>query len=355
MTSVSESPSLRRDRGFTLIELLVVIAIIAVLIALLLPAVQAAREAARRAQCVNNLKQLALGAANYESSNGCFPPSNLTQIRYRDMTTKDSLSIWFRLAPFIEQKGVYDAANMNLCQSDFENLTVIGQGISSLWCPSDPLVSQPVAITTANFGVAPPAGSWRMQFSSYACNAGLWSLSIRTTNTNYAARLAGMSGVMYGHSNVTIAGITDGTSNTISFGEHAHSLLPQTIGTTLVRDTFHWWSSGYYTDNTFQSLWPINAQKSVSKTIYNSTSYIEDLPLHLSSLHPGGVNVSMVDGSVRFLRDSIDTWMPVPPGDAPAGVVYASSNYTISPGQKIGVFQALTTRAGGEITSADSY
>ena len=123
-----------RRRGFTLIELLVVIAIIAVLIALLLPAVQAAREAARRAQCVNNLKQLALAAMNYEQSNLCFPAGSYSQIDPVKGATyyRANFSSFVRMLPFTEQSSLYNAVNFNLTYANIQNFTV-AESASRSW------------------------------------------------------------------------------------------------------------------------------------------------------------------------------------------------------------------------------
>ena len=131
-----------RRRGFTLIELLVVIAIIGVLISLLLPAVQAAREAARRAQCTNNLKQIALASLNYESAQGTLPPGQLLQIYRAPFTYSYGHSVFVSILPYLEGSSIYQAYNFAVSWRNEHNVTVAGAALNALWCPSDPSASK---------------------------------------------------------------------------------------------------------------------------------------------------------------------------------------------------------------------
>jgi prepilin-type N-terminal cleavage/methylation domain-containing protein/prepilin-type processing-associated H-X9-DG protein len=380
-------------RGFTLIELLVVIAIIAVLIALLLPAVQAAREAARRSQCTNNLKQIMLAMHNYESSNSTFPPGFCWQYGPVFGYT-DAPSELVRLTQFFEQGAIYNAMNFSLGMYFAANTTVCGTGLSLLWCPSDG------AIVGLRYSY--PAGSGAvfdgnlplpMTYSSYCGSLGTWNyfplksgndqtlLNAMNGMFQYIGLPAGVDPVpIYGNpvlntggvSPVKIASITDGLSNTIAWGEHAHGLFSQQ-GTTdqqgqTINDFYcwNWWVSANYGDTVFTSLYPINPQRKVGGG-YSDQNQGDIMVMSASSFHPGGANFAFADGSVKFLKDSISSWQLTNQGGnlIPSGYTVTmlpglfrpQAYFTVSnpAAVRMGVYQQLSTRNGGEVVSSDGY
>ena len=356
-------------RGFTLIELLVVIAIIAVLIALLLPAVQAAREAARRAQCTNNLKQLGLALANYESANACYPMAAFAQY-LPNRSPDQAMSCFVALLAYMEQAPLYSAFNTSLAYRCDPNVTISGTGLGTLWCPSDTQI--------AGVFYTEPAGTHgkglpqNFYFTSYAGCYGEWAAVISNPSAslqqqNGAIVSNGISPVFGFGSGFTrggivkIATITDGTSNTIAFSEHAHGLL----STTDPENSFHkwnWWVSGNYGDTAFTVFYPINVQKRTQNWDDGVASggYTEGGAFlnAATSFHPGGANFAFCDGSVRFLKDSISTWTLDNTG-TPLGAAMNQTTrvWTVTdPTQfKPGVYQALGTINGGEVVSADAY
>jgi prepilin-type N-terminal cleavage/methylation domain-containing protein/prepilin-type processing-associated H-X9-DG protein len=362
-------PFVERRGGFTLIELLVVIAIIAVLIGLLLPAVQAAREAARRAQCTNNLKQLALAASTYHDIAGTFPSGGYTINNYYITGNEPNFSCYVRMLPTLEQQSVYNAVNFNLNWRAPENITIAGVGISTLWCPSDPDASVAVPIssfssTANNYNLAPlPPGTWVQQYCSYGGVAGLWNLTVKTTDTlngqpNYLPRLNNQYGVIFCQSSVGISDVTDGTSNTFMFGEHSHTQLRKqlappydSIDERAKSALIHLWNSGQPMSTQIQAFRQPNPQDQPVNDNFASTAFASDP----SSGHAGGVNFALCDGSVRFIKNTISSWPMDPTQNHPLSATFANGIWNIQPGAKLGTFQALATRAGGEIISADSF
>jgi prepilin-type N-terminal cleavage/methylation domain-containing protein/prepilin-type processing-associated H-X9-DG protein len=337
---MSPRPRPARARGFTLIELLVVIAIIAVLIALLLPAVQAAREAARRMQCTNNLKQLGIALHNYLDANNTLP-AGMAVTALPNGAFSTSHGLFVPLLPYLEQPGLYASMNFNVTVFDPPNSTARATGLGALWCPSDVGVDQPGAA----YGVS--------RYTSYVGSLGPWTH--QPSNVAQLAVLAPqLPGLFFYQSAVRLAEVTDGTANTLALGEHAAGLRPRFLPAPSVA-FFHVWYSGDYRDTNFQTHFPMNPQNRAPTTTANAVSAA-------SSFHPGGCNFAFLDGSVRFLKDTIDSWPIDRATNLPVGVTRAAavppSNarpYALSPDARLGVYQALSTRNGAEVISADSY
>src|SRR5579871_5693840 len=212
-------------KGFTLIELLVVIAIIAVLIALLLPAVQQAREAARRSQCKNNLKQLGLALANYESTTQAYPP-----LAILSLSATYSLNVYStaftQLLPYLDQSPVYNLANMSGTYKQ-QPTQFYQTAIPTFNCPSS---SHDSPVASAVAAAVMPASNGIIGTTDYVLSYGPYdtmcaiqpggSIAINGVNVSPAAGIPntgkGMFGLTY---MVRVRDITDGTSNTIAMGE----------------------------------------------------------------------------------------------------------------------------------------
>jgi prepilin-type processing-associated H-X9-DG protein len=350
-------------------------AIIGVLVALLLPAVQAAHEAARRAQCVNNLKQLALAAANYETTVGAYPLGSYWML----MGGQDG-SIWISvncgpmplLAPYVEQGPLYNAINFMGNIYSNANLTVHAIGMSTLWCPSDTSVNsiQTLDGNSAFFDAVPPGQSARMAYSSYGGVVGPWLgntiyLPGFLVLPDHGAVKANQLGMFNVCSDVRLASVTDGTSHTMSFAEHSHGMLQ-----TADQPNWHWWDSGILGNTLITTMWPLNPQRQIQDLAtgdFGDSIFI----VSASSFHPGGANFAFVDGSVRFIKDTVQSW-PLEPlgqdlfGEAlPASVSWSfAANgfgsifdviYRTTPGYQFGVYQALSTRNLGEVISSGAY
>jgi len=339
----------RDVRGFTLIELLVVIAIIAVLIALLLPAVQAAREAARRSQCVNNLKQIALAIHNYEGSHNVMPWGRGPDVGLVSSDMKSSALVL--LTPYLEQVAVYNAfnfADVNNPTGPFDasnqtNSTAFRVQISTLLCPSDMDRLTNVHGRT-NYGASSGAnprfnsgaadGMFRGSDSNKQNIPALAFRDVRDGLTNTAAfgeKLKGIGGAAKDNQNfldplkpsATIAQVNPSPASTQVYYDACKVINVQAPGQALqpMRPQGSLWFNGNKGQARFSHTMPPNS--------WNCGWSDEDAGAAVSAMsrHPGGVNVAFGDGTVRFVKSSIN----------------------------IQVWWALGTNAGGEVISSDAF
>ncbi|HUY89488.1 MAG TPA: DUF1559 domain-containing protein [Pirellulales bacterium] len=306
-----------RRQGFTLVELLVVIAIIGILIALLLPAVQAARESARRTQCNNHLKQFGIALHNYHDVFKKLPAADSFYVTSSGAVKRDDISQHARLLPYLEQENVYQYVDFNVEWSDPLNSRAVPQRLTVFLCPSDSQLNVPPAYGPNNY-----YGNQGTQI--------LFGGIPPTTpgDPNYGMKPA--DGVFYTNSFLPFADVRDGLSNTAAFSEKVTGDFNNGISTEK-SDTFR---PGTFPATPQQSIIDCRATnvsnlsfQGVSNVggpwlqAYHSTTFYYQIappndrscmypPFRImttaNSYHPGGVQVGLCDGSVRWVSDGVN-------------------------------------------------
>ncbi len=311
------SRSANPRRAFTLVELLVVIAIIGILIALLLPAVQAAREAARRSQCSNNVKQLALALHNYHDSYKTFPGSAYCPFNPGGNTIQHCHNWVESILPYVEQGSAYDQIEFRIGNHQGNNTVVLGSITASVFqCPSDPdrgmyPNSRDQNYTPYNASVTAPVTGGASLGANYvgcigpshvnSCVIPAMTPNINCKGTRYPRYEDEAPGMFTGGRKAyDFSKCSDGTSNTfllgetlpiydslqMLFGSHAH------MGSCNIPPNYHKIST---CPKSRDSRPPGNCYQQMSG---------------FRSEHPGGLQMALTDGSVRFISETIDypTW-----------------------------------------------
>jgi prepilin-type N-terminal cleavage/methylation domain-containing protein/prepilin-type processing-associated H-X9-DG protein len=337
--------------GFTLIELLVVIAIIAVLIALLLPAVQAAREAARRISCTNNMKQIGLALHNYETALGTLPMTMSLAGTGNTVAYDTGWSAQARLLPYLEGGNLFNAANIGVFKEDPVNSTIISLTVNAFICPSEirpaPSTHDYGISGVVNYGMS--GGDWFV----WGGFNGPYNRSAFGPNRSvrFAAITDGLSQALFAaevkayqtssNCRFTTLPSVNNPNNIPSPYADPFTVAPEYDNGACATENqaeFHTeWSDGHVHAAGFTTAWPPN-KSIVGRSFYkgleldlNGMNEENGGPtfsaINARSYHPGGVNTLLGDGSVRFVKSTMD------------GMVW----------------RALGTVAGGEVISSDSY
>lgn len=296
--------------GFTLVELLVVIAIIGILIGMLLPAVQSVREAARRTDCANKMRQLGLALMNYESSFQEFPP-------HRHFPGAPGISWQLQVLPFVENQAISDMSEINEpayawgLGSTTTNERLGLFNLDLLHCPS-----YPAELRSSSLNADGVDGE-RAFNTHYIGNAGPIGINPNTQEPYLTYGALGIQGGLAIEGmlpisafdsvedetnmdlpSVQMADIRDGTSNTFMVMEFCWTGLEQGVG------SFRSWVRGCTNGDDTTDV--KNIKNAMSTVAYNGTSAQNFNNASIGSDHPDGCNITFADGSVRFIRESID-------------------------------------------------